>query len=105
MKDDVMRCETVRGGEGGEVGTKAEHECGSPAAHYRYTRGKTRGYGNSRIRVTCHRRSTRIWVLILVLQVLATSTRETRVLFIYFTNLICRTQVGGVSLLSFCKFH
>src|SRR6267154_510140 len=87
MKDDVMRCETVRGGEGGEVGTKAEHECGSPAAHYRYTRGKTRRYGNSRIRVTCHRRSTRIWVLVLVLRVLATSTCETKVLF-YFILLI-----------------
>ena len=30
---------------------KALHESGLPAAHYRYTRGKTHGYGNSRIRV------------------------------------------------------
>jgi len=29
-------------------GCKAEHECGSPAAHYRYTRGKTRGYETRR---------------------------------------------------------
>ena len=40
----------VRRGGGGGMGRggggKAEHECGSPAAHYRYTRGKTRGYGN-----------------------------------------------------------
>ena len=58
------------------IAAKAEHECGSPMAHYRYTCGKTHGYGNSRIRVTCHHRLTWIWVLVWVLQVLATSTRE-----------------------------
>ena len=67
---------------------KAEHECGSPAAHYRYTHGKTCGYGNLRIQVAGHHGSTQIWVLVMVLRVLATSTRETEVLFIYFTNLI-----------------
>ena len=43
---------------------KAEHECRSPAAHYRYTHGKTREYGNSQIWVfvlgavsTCHKYS------------------------------------------------
>ena len=63
---------------------KAEHECGLPAALYRYTRGKTRGYGNSRVRVTCHDRSTRIWVLVLGLRVLATSTFETEVFILFY---------------------
>ena len=35
---------------------KAEHKCGLPTAHYRYTHGKTRRYGN-----------LQIWVLIMVL--------------------------------------
>ena len=33
-------------------GFKAEHESGLPTARYRYTRGKTREYVNSWIRVT-----------------------------------------------------
>ena len=44
---------------------KAGHESRLPAAHYRYTHGKTRGYGNSRVWVTCDHRSTRIWVRVL----------------------------------------
>jgi len=34
-------------------------------AHYRYTCGKTCGYGNSQVQVTCDHRSTHIWVLVL----------------------------------------
>ena len=67
---------------------KAEHECGSPAAHYRYTRGFSHGYGNLQIRVTCHHRSTRIWVLVLGLRVLAKSTCETRVLFLFYLPIL-----------------
>ena len=69
-------------------GIKAEHKCGSPAAHYRYTRGFSHGYGNLRIRVTCHHRSTRIWVLVLGLRVLAKSTCETRVLFLFYLPIL-----------------
>ena len=53
---------------------KGEHECRSPVAHHRYTHGKTHKYGNLRVRVTCHHRSTRIWVLFWMMQVLTPST-------------------------------
>jgi hypothetical protein len=45
--------------------SKAEHECGLPMAHYRYTHGKTHGYGNLQVRVTHDHRFTWIWVLVL----------------------------------------
>jgi hypothetical protein len=45
-----------------EAVSKAEHESGLPAAHYRYTRGKTCGYGNSRVRVTRWLKPARIQV-------------------------------------------
>ena len=35
------------------------------AGHHRYTRGFSHGYGNLQIRVTCHHRSTWIWVVVL----------------------------------------
>ena len=59
---------------GGLVRHKAEHKSGLPAAHYRYTRGKTRGYGNSRVQVTHDHRSMRIWVHVLMLRVPAAGT-------------------------------
>jgi len=55
-----------------------EYKCGSPMAHYRY--------GNSRIWVTCHHRSTQIWILVLMLWVLATSTHtKVYLLILYYT--------------------
>ena len=45
--------------------TKAEHKSGLPMAHYRYTHGKTHGYGNSQVWVTGNHRSMWIWVHVL----------------------------------------
>src|SRR5882762_4394071 len=56
------------------IDSKAEHESGLPAAHYRYTRGKTCGYGTcgseSPVITGLHRSGCMFWVL----QVPATST-------------------------------
>jgi len=61
--------------------TKAEHECGSPAAHYRYTETH-----RSELLVIAGLQGS--GCSFSVLRVLATSTHEIKVLFIYPTNLI-----------------
>ena len=53
---------------------KAEHESGLPAARYRYTRGKTREYVNSRIRVTRWLKPAQIQVGLPEYRVLVPST-------------------------------
>jgi len=66
---------------------KAEHECRSPTAHYRYTRGKTCGYetrGSKFLVITgLHRSGFSLWCCEYLPQVLV---RLSKVLFIYFTN-------------------
>jgi hypothetical protein len=85
--------------------SKAEHECGLPVAHYRYTRGKTRGYGNLRIQVTCGHKSTQIWVLVLGLRVLATSTCETKVFILFYLLISDETEISDLSQKSISVQH
>src|SRR5882762_10269371 len=69
--------------------TKAEHECGSPTAHYRYTRGKTRGYetrGSEFLVITgLHGSGFLLWCCEYLPQVLV---RLSKVLFILLILLI-----------------
>ena len=86
---------------------KAEHKYGLPVAHYRYTWGKTHRYGFKLLVITgLHRSGFLFWVL----QVLATSTCETKVLFIYLLTLLIIDYITHFDVLSlgqcgFFSFH
>ena len=95
---------------------KAEHKCRLPMAHYRYTMGKPTGMETCRSKLLVitglHGSGFLFWVL----RVLATSTHETKVFFIfllilfiiyYITHfdvlLSVEHRIGAVSFLSFHK--